>query len=416
MQQPAPARPPRPAKATLVAGLDVTRDGCLAVICDVASGARVRIGRARTATPNDPAGWWQALHDAIIDAGGFGDVSAFALAAHPGLVALDAQGEVVHADSPTPGNPTSGGSASGASARAAQALIGEIGADALIDRTGALPDAATPIAAVRALREQEPDAAARVDAVLTPHDWLTWLLRGFGPQGPNGPRLEELATDRSEASATGWWNPTTGKYEHALVAAALGHAAIKPRVMRPDGWGGEAAKWPELHIRTARVIGAGATRRAAAVLGAGVRGAAPEDAIVLLGARPVVCAVADEPIRDAQVACRADATGRYLLEAPLPQAPTAADVAAAALLLREAGTPVKRLHIIVDDSANASAAAGATGPTVTLDPAEVAAALDGAHPVVPVAQPQFLVADGMAAQAAWAHTRRLPQWMSVVRA
>lgn len=396
MQQPAPARPPHTVKATLVAGLDVTRDACLAVICDAASGARVRSGRARMVTPDDPAGWWQALHDAIIDVGGFGDVSAFALAAHTGLVALDSAGEIVHADSLTRGASESDGSASGASARAAQALIDEIGADALIDRTGALPDAATPIAAVRALREQAPDVAARVDAVLTPHDWLTWLLRGFGPQGPNGPRLEELATDRSEASATGWWNPTTGKYEHALVSTALGHAAIKPRVMRPDGWGGEAAKWPELQIRTARVIGVGATRRAAAVLGAGVRGAgvrsaAPDDAIVLLGDRPVMCAVADEPVRAPRVGCRADATGRYLLEAPLPQAPTAADVVAAVQLLRDAGALVQRLQV-VEGGADAAASLGHALSTTT------------------VAEPQFLVADGMAAQAAWALTRHLPEW------
>ena len=94
------------------------------------------------------------------------------------------------------------------------------------------------ITKLRWLRDHEPENAARVAAVALPHDWLTWRLRGFGPAGesPLGPVLDELVTDRSDASGTGYWNPATGGYDRDLLVAALGHDAVLPRVLGADEW------------------------------------------------------------------------------------------------------------------------------------------------------------------------------------
>src|SRR5699024_9299855 len=96
--------------------------------------------------------------------------------------------------------------------------------------------------------------------------WLIWRLRGFGPAGesPHGARLEELVTGIHSARQTGFWNAETGRWNHPLVARALGHSPIKPRVMtKPDAWGGETAKLAEHGIRLARVVGIGLTPAAA---------------------------------------------------------------------------------------------------------------------------------------------------------
>ena len=101
-----------------------------------------------------------------------------------------------------------------------------------------MPVASFTITKLRWLRDAEPGNAARVAAVALPHDWLTWRLRGFGPAGesPRGPVLDELVTDRSDASGTGYWNPETGGYDRDLLIAALGHDAVLPRVLGPDEW------------------------------------------------------------------------------------------------------------------------------------------------------------------------------------
>ncbi|WP_349903396.1 xylulokinase [Parafrigoribacterium humi] len=292
---------------TLVAGIDSSTQSCKVVIRDLASGEIVRTGRAShpAGTEVDPNAWWDALLAAIDDAGGFKGVSAFSVAAQQhGMVVLDADGRVIR-----PAllwNDTR-------SARAATDLIAEVGAEDYARRTGLVPVASFTATKVRWLRDNEPENAARVEAVALPHDWLTWRLRGFGPEGesPSGPRLEELVTDRSDASGTGYWSPTTGRYDRELFELALGHPAMLPRVMKPGAWGGESAKFPEQSIQTARVIGVGAGDNAAAALGLG---AGPGDVVVSIGTSGTVFAVTDTPTADATgtVAGFADATGAFL--------------------------------------------------------------------------------------------------------
>ncbi|QFG70197.1 FGGY family carbohydrate kinase [Ornithinimicrobium pratense] len=85
------------------------------------------------------------------------------------------------------------------------------------------------------LREHEPELADRTAAVALPHDWLTWRLRGTGA-------LEELVTDRSDASGTGYWSPPTGAYLPDVVRGVLGHDVLLPPGAGPRGGRGHGSR------------------------------------------------------------------------------------------------------------------------------------------------------------------------------
>ena len=229
-------------------------------------------------------------------AGGLDDVTAWAIGGQQhGMVALDADGRVIR-----PAllwNDTR-------SAGAAADLIAEFGAEALAQRTGLVPVASFTITKLRWLRDHEPENAARVAAVALPHDWLTWRLRGFGPAGESsrGPVLEELVTDRSDASGTGYWNPATDGYDVDLLMAALGHEAVLPRVLAPDEWVEDDA---------GRRVGPGAGDNAGAALGLQAQ---PGDVVISIGTSGTVFAVSEQRTIDptGTVAGFADADGRFL--------------------------------------------------------------------------------------------------------
>lgn len=278
---------------TLVAGVDSSTQSCKVVIVDAETGRVVREGRAAhpDGTAVDPEAWWEALQSAIVDAGGFDDVAAWSIGGQQhGMVALDAVGAVVR-DALLWNDVRSGD--------AATDLITEFGAASLAARTGLVPVASFTITKLRWLRDNEPDNAARVAAVALPHDWLTWRLRGFGPEAPV---LEELTTDRSDASGTGYWDPATGDYDRELLIAALGHDAVLPRVLAAD----ESVTDPE-----GRRVGAGAGDNAAAALGVDAR---VGDAVVSIGTSGTVFAVSASRTIDTSgtVAGFADATGNFL--------------------------------------------------------------------------------------------------------
>src|SRR5690606_28499818 len=222
---------------------------------DLASGAIVRQGRAPHphGTEVDPEEWWRALMLAAEDAGGLADVSAISIAGQQhGMVALDARGNVIRPALLWNDN---------RSAQAAADLVAELGAESYARRTGSVPVASFTCSKLRWLRDHEPASAARVAAVALPHDWLTWRLRGFGPgsDDPLGPALDRLATDRSEASGTGYWNPAAGRYDTGLFAMALGHDAQLPTVHPPDQAVGRTP--------TGMLVGPGAGDNASAALG-----------------------------------------------------------------------------------------------------------------------------------------------------
>jgi xylulokinase len=313
---------------TLVAGVDSSTQSCKVVVLDADSGALVREGRAGHpgGTEVHPDRWWTALSEAFDDAGGLADVSALSVGGQQhGMVLLDHDGRVVR-----PAllwNDTR-------SAGAAAALTEEVGAEDFVRRTGLVPVASFTITKVRWVREHEPELADRVAAVALPHDWLTWRLRGYGPAGssPLGPDLEQLTTDRSDASGTGYWSPSAGEYDLDLFKVAFGRDAreaagratpgepgsvVLPRVLGPGDAAGEihpdcfrsAAGTPGGGPRI--LLGAGAGDNAAAALGLGAR---PGDVVVSVGTSGTVFSVASRAVADPSgtVAGFADASGEYL--------------------------------------------------------------------------------------------------------
>jgi xylulokinase len=280
-----------------VIGVDSSTQSCKVVVRDAATGALVGSGRAPhpSGTEVDPGHWWTALQAALGAAGGIDGVAAISIAGQQhGMVALDSAGAVVR-----PAllwNDTR-------SAAAAADLVAELGAQAWAERTGSVPVASFTATKLRWLRDAEPRHAASVAAVCLPHDWLTWRLRGFGPaaESEHGPELSELVTDRSDASGTAYYSAATGAWDRELLALALGHDAVLPRVLGPF----ESVSGPGL------IVGPGAGDNAAAALGLDAR---PGDVVVSLGTSGTVFAATDRPVVDASgtVAGFADATGGFL--------------------------------------------------------------------------------------------------------
>jgi len=198
------------------------------------------------------------------------------------------------------------------SAGAAEELIAEFGVDALAQRTGLVPVASFTATKLRWLRDAEPESAARVAAVALPHDWLTWRLRGYGPRdsSPRGPVLEELVTDRSDASGTGYWDPSSGGYDRELLIAALGHDAVLPRVLGADE-SVDVDAATEAGFAPGILVAPGAGDNAAAALGVG---AGVGDAVVSIGTSGTVFAVSAERTVDPSgtVAGFASADGAFL--------------------------------------------------------------------------------------------------------
>jgi xylulokinase len=280
-----------------VFGVDSSTQSCKVVVRDAGTGALLATGRSShpAGTEVDPAHWWTALQAALAEAGGLDGAGAVSIGGQQhGMVALDAAGRVIR-----PAllwNDTR-------SAAAAAALIEEVGATEIVARTGSLPVASFTATKLRWLRDAEPDNAARVAAVCLPHDWLTWRLRGYGPEGESalGPDLAELVTDRSDASGTAYWSPAGGEYDRELVSLALGHDVLLPRVLGPT----ETVRGPGF------LVGPGAGDNAAAALGLDAR---PGDVVVSLGTSGTVFAATDAPVADPTgiVAGFADATGGFL--------------------------------------------------------------------------------------------------------
>ncbi|PPB49164.1 xylulose kinase [Arthrobacter pityocampae] len=315
----------------LVAGVDSSTQSCKVVVLDAVTGSEVRSGRALhpEGTEVDPEAWWQALRAALEAADGLGaDVDAVAIAGQQhGMVLIGQDGRVLR--DALLWNDTR-------SADAARDLIGELGLGEIVVRTGSAPVASFTGSKVRWVRDAEPDVVPVIAAVALPHDWLTWRLRGFGPAGesPLGPVLDELVTDRSDASGTGYWSPAAEGYDLPLFEHMLGRpareargtqekrgagdlqgtdpdAVVLPRVLRADQAAGTVHASFTASGDREIVVGAGAGDNAGAALGLG---AEEGDVVVSLGTSGTVFAVAADAVADpgGTVAGFADASGLFL--------------------------------------------------------------------------------------------------------
>lgn len=284
----------------LVAGVDSSTQSCKVVVVDADTGAVVRSGSAPhpAGTSCDPEAWWTALLEAIDAAGGLADVAGLGIGGQQhGLVALDADGQVIR--DALLWNDTR-------SAPSAADLVSELGAETWANGTGSVPVASYTVTKLRWLADHEPDNAKRIAAICLPHDWLTWRASGSSA-------FQDLITDRSDASGTGYFDAVTNRYRRDLLAHALrisperAEAIALPRVLGPRDEAGRAAGLglPEV------VLGPGCGDNAGAALGMGV---AAGETWLSLGTSGVVAAVSEIPSHDPSgvISGFADATGRFL--------------------------------------------------------------------------------------------------------
>src|ERR1700689_2159208 len=230
----------RARRSRLTAGIDSSTQSCKVVLCDADDGTVVGRGQAThpSGTEDDPEAWGSGLQEAR---GGLLERAAAVGVAgqQHGMVALDDDGDVIR-----PALLWNDLRSAGAAAE----LVAEFGGPAWwAANTGSVPAASFTVTKLRWLAEHEPANAARVSAVLLPHDWLTWrLLGGMGRLGAG----VEPVTDRGDASGTGYFSPAAGTWLPDLAAAALGHAVTLPRVAAPGevvgqtGWGAPPSAGP----------------------------------------------------------------------------------------------------------------------------------------------------------------------------
>ncbi len=285
------------ANRKLIAGVDSSTQSCKVVIRDGVTGELVREGRAShpDGTEVNPAHWVSALDTAIEAAGGLVDVEAISIGGQQhGMVALDSEGAVIR--DALLWNDTR-------SADAAKALNQELGGDAeTAKQVGSVLVASFTATKLRWMADAEKNNAEKVSGVALPHDWLSWQL-----QHNKGDALDftKLFTDRSEASGTGYFDPTTSQYRRDILARVLRteREINLPKIISPAQFGGTTP--------TGIPIAPGAGDNAAAALGIQAQAG---DVVVSLGTSGTAFAVSDTPTHDAsgQVAGFADATGRYL--------------------------------------------------------------------------------------------------------
>lgn len=280
----------------LVAGVDSSTQSCKVLVVNATTGEIVRTGRAShpEGTEVDPNAWWDALIQAIKQAGGFEDIVSISIAGQQhGMVLLDRDGSVLR-----PAllwNDTR-------SSREGQELIGHFGAEWLAENSGSVPVASFTSTKLRWVRNNEPELLEEIAAVCLPHDYLSWRLSSHYPD------VSKLFTDRSDASGTGYFNPKTNQYLSEVIEFCLGGQVFLPTVIDHKLAGGIVKS--ELSDRQIR-IGAGMGDNAGAALGLGLT---PGKFAVSLGTSGTVFGSLKNGVSDSTgiISGFADAQGNHL--------------------------------------------------------------------------------------------------------
>jgi xylulokinase len=277
--------------------VDSSTSACKVQVRDIESGRVLATGRAphTPTTPprseQQPQEWEEAFRVACAHAG-LGDAlqpDALSIAAQQhGMVVLDEHGDVLRPAKLW--NDTE-------SSRECTELLGELGGGAAAWATavGSVLVPAFTVTKLRWLERHEPAVWARVASVLLPHDWLIFRLTG------------RRATDRGDASGTGYWSPAENRYRLDVLDRTLGEKdwpSLLPEVLDPLAVAGE---WRG----AGAVVGPGTGDNMAAALGLGLR---PGDLALSFGTSGTAFTVTSDPWADPTgvVAGFADATGRYL--------------------------------------------------------------------------------------------------------
>ncbi len=280
----------------VVLGIDSGTQSTKVVAVALDSGEFVAEARAphTGADTQDPADWWRALVAAVREASPGLDVRGLAVAGQQhGCCLLDAAGRPVR-PAPLWNN-----------VDAAEDAV-RLGAQADFAReVGSRLVASFTIAKLAHLARTEPETVASAAMVGLPHDVLNFWLTGT------------LATDRGDASGSGWWSPATGAVRRDLLALAIGADAAArlrlPAVRAPHEPAGalSADAAAALGLPAGIPVGPGTGDNMAAALGVG---AAPGEYVVSLGTSGTAFAIADHPTADpsGEICGFADATGRFL--------------------------------------------------------------------------------------------------------
>lgn len=281
----------------VVLGVDSSTQSTKVLAVDLETGEILGEGRAPHSGEDiqDPRDWWFALR-AATRAAVVGNLTVRGIAVagqQHGLVTLDASGTPVR-PAPLWNNVASAPDAE--RLNAAADFAAEIGTRLIASIT---------ITKLAHLARTEPDDLARTVSVGLPHDSLNLKLTG------------QLATDRGEASGSGWWSPGQGRVRRDLLALAVGERDAArlclPEVRAPEEPAGtlSRAAADELGLPAGIPVGPGTGDNMGAAVGVG---AAAGEYVISLGTSGTAFAVSDHATHDPTggVCGFADATGRFL--------------------------------------------------------------------------------------------------------
>ncbi|RIK05096.1 MAG: xylulokinase [Acidobacteria bacterium] len=285
----------------LVMGIDSSTQSSKIEVRDLDTGELVESAKSAhpiTTPPRseqDPEAWWRALAGAISQLGRR-EVAAISVGAQQhGMVALDSRCEVIRPAKLW--NDTESGPQ-------AERLHELLGTEGWVKACGSTPVASLTITKLAWLKENEPEAYARLARIALPHDWLTLQMTG------------EFVTDRGDASGTGYWSPFTNRWAPELLAhidESCEWLDRLPRVLGPGEVAGEitAKAAEELGIAPGAIVAAGTGDNMAGALGLGLKSG---EAAISIGTSGTAYSISSEPVGDETglVAGFADATGAYL--------------------------------------------------------------------------------------------------------
>ena len=291
-----------PQAGQFVAGVDCSTQATKVLVVDPEDGRTVAVGRAAHevtgtggARETDPRVWWQALRAALGETGRAGEVGAISVAGQQhGLVVTDVDG--------TPLRPAVLWNDTRSAPDAAE-LRDALGPQAWAEQVGVVPVPSFTVTRWAWLRRTEPDLAARARAVRLPHDWLTERLCGRG------------ATDRGDASGTGWWSTRDECYVDEVLALPQVELdpSLLPDVLGPSEAAGElhASAADALGLPEGALVGPGTGDNMGAALGLGL---APGEPVISLGTSGTAYATMSERAVDPSglIAGFADASGGFL--------------------------------------------------------------------------------------------------------
>jgi xylulokinase len=281
----------------LVAGIDSSTQSCKVVIADADSGEVIRTASAKHpgGSEVEPKHWLAAYEEAIEKAGGIAKVSSISIGGQQhGMILLDEEGEVIR-----PAllwNDTRSAPQAASLIQMLTKSESQSGEKAWADLTGSVPVASFTVTKLRWVLENEPENMKRAAAVCLPHDWLSWKISGSKD-------INDLFTDRSDASGTGYWSSISQSYLPEIIELAAGKLLHVPKVLSPFEQAGT--------LPNGTILAAGMGDNAAAAFGLG---ATTGQAILSLGTSGVVSVIAGSTTKDASglVSGFADGTGNYL--------------------------------------------------------------------------------------------------------